>query len=92
MLLRAAGGSLRRAATFRQVPCGRPQIFNRRPGQARPPARGGRAQKIKVATMLILWGCFEATIMSLVPLKGPRANVGCGSAERPPGGRSNSQI
>jgi hypothetical protein len=39
MLLRAAGGSLLRAATFRQVPCGRPQIFNRRPGQARPPAR-----------------------------------------------------
>jgi hypothetical protein len=59
--------------------------------------RGGRAQKIKVATMLILWGCFETTIMSLVPfdftqgrehverpLKGPRTNVGCGSEQRPP--------
>ncbi|MGD2125534.1 MAG: hypothetical protein PVG99_05600, partial [Desulfobacteraceae bacterium] len=43
---------------------------------------GGQAQKIKVATMLILWGCFEAPIMSLVPLKGPGTNVGCDSEER----------
>ena len=35
MPLGAAGGSLFKVATFRQVPCGRPLIFNRRREQAR---------------------------------------------------------
>jgi hypothetical protein len=41
MLLRAAGGvSLLRAATFRQVPCGRLQIFNLpEAGRGNVPAR-----------------------------------------------------